>query len=191
TASPLALHHTDQSAPQCAAQRIPSRRDARPRFPARVGHPGAAAGTPGPGRIVPRHRRPAARSEGGSAARDPRGPCLCRGCHHSRYSARHADEPVGPRPRHPTAVDRTGSGATSEVGEMSEITRDTLMAFIDGQLDHDASAAVEAYLAANPEAALELGQMQRQTDAIQALYGPVASEPVPARLDPHRLALRQ
>ena len=74
---------------------------------------------------------------------------------------------------------------------MSEITRDTLMAFIDGQLDHDASAAVEAYLAANPEAALELGQMQRQTDAIQALYGPVASEPVPARLDPHRLALRR
>ncbi|MHA6296871.1 anti-sigma factor family protein [Devosia sp. CAU 1758] len=74
---------------------------------------------------------------------------------------------------------------------MSEITRDTLMAFVDGQLDHDASAAVEAFLAANPEVAVELGQMQRQADAIQALYGPVASEPVPARLDPHRLALRQ
>jgi len=74
---------------------------------------------------------------------------------------------------------------------MSEITRDTLMAYADGQLDAEARAALEAAIAANPDAAAELAQLQRQTDAIQALFGPVAREPVPPRLDPHRLALRQ
>lgn len=74
---------------------------------------------------------------------------------------------------------------------MTEITRDTLMAFVDGQLDAEASARVEAYLAANPEAAAEVGQLQRQTSAIQSLFGPAAAEPVPPRLDPHRLALAQ
>lgn len=74
---------------------------------------------------------------------------------------------------------------------MMEITRDTLMAFADGQLDADASARVEAYLAANPEAAAELAQLQRQNSAIQALFAPAAAEPVPSRLDPHRLALVQ
>ncbi|WP_338721055.1 anti-sigma factor [Devosia sp. XK-2] len=74
---------------------------------------------------------------------------------------------------------------------MSEIGRDTLMAFADGQLDEKASAEVEAWLLANPDAANDLAQMQRQNDAIQALFGPAASEPVPPRLDPHRLALAQ
>lgn len=74
---------------------------------------------------------------------------------------------------------------------MSEITRDTLMAFLDGQLDARESARVEAFLSANPDAAQDLAHMQRQSDAIHALYGPVAAEPVPARLDPHRLALLQ
>jgi anti-sigma factor RsiW len=71
---------------------------------------------------------------------------------------------------------------------MSEITRDTLMAFLDGKLDDKSAAAVEAWLKANPEAALDLLHLQRQSAAIQALYGPVAAEPVPARLNPHRLA---
>jgi anti-sigma factor RsiW len=74
---------------------------------------------------------------------------------------------------------------------MSEITRDTLMAYLDGQLDETARAEVEAYLVANAEAALELNQLQRQSDAIRTLYGPVASEPVPTRLSPHRLAVMQ
>ena len=72
---------------------------------------------------------------------------------------------------------------------MSEITRETLMAFVDGQLDPKAHAEVEAWLAANPDAALDVTLMQRQSDAIRTLYGPAAAEPVPARLDPHRLAL--
>ena len=74
---------------------------------------------------------------------------------------------------------------------MSEISRDTLMAFLDGQLDETTSAAVETWLAANPDAALDLAQLQRQSDAIRTLYGPAATEPVPTRLDPHRLALLQ
>lgn len=72
---------------------------------------------------------------------------------------------------------------------MSEMSRDTLMAYLDGQLDEPARADVEAWLAANPDAALDLAQMQRQADAIRTLYGPAAGEPVPARLSPHRLAL--
>lgn len=71
---------------------------------------------------------------------------------------------------------------------MTEITRDMLMAFLDGKLDPATSAEVETWLKANPDAALDLLHLQRQSDAIHALYGPVASEPVPARLDPHLLA---
>ncbi len=72
---------------------------------------------------------------------------------------------------------------------MSEITRDTLMAYLDGQLDPATRAEVDAFLAANPEAAAEHAQLQRQSDAIRTLYGPAAREPVPSSLAPHRLAL--
>lgn len=72
---------------------------------------------------------------------------------------------------------------------MSEITRDTLMAYCDTQLDAATRSAVETHIAAHPEAAAELAQMQRQSDAIRTLYGPTVSEPIPSRLDPHRLVL--
>ncbi|OYX01822.1 MAG: hypothetical protein B7Z15_19365, partial [Rhizobiales bacterium 32-66-8] len=71
---------------------------------------------------------------------------------------------------------------------MSEITRDTLMAYADGQLDQAARQAIEARLAANPEAAAELALLQRQTDAIRTLFGSAGAEPVPARLKPGRIA---
>ena len=74
---------------------------------------------------------------------------------------------------------------------MTEVTRDTLMAYLDGQLDGDAMAVVDNWLAANPDAAVELAQLQRQGEAINTLFGPVATEPVPPRLNPHRLALAQ
>jgi len=74
---------------------------------------------------------------------------------------------------------------------MMDDTRDTLMAYLDGQLDGDARAAVDAWLADNPDAAIELAQLQRQNEAINALFGPVATEPVPPRLNAHRLALSQ
>jgi len=72
---------------------------------------------------------------------------------------------------------------------MSDISRDDLMAHLDGQLDPARRRAVEAHLAAHPEAAAELALLRRQADALRTLYGPVEAEPVPPRLDPPRLAL--
>ena len=71
---------------------------------------------------------------------------------------------------------------------MTEITRDMLLAFADGQLDAEQRLLVEAHLAANPEAAAEVALLQRQTDAIKTLFDPVAAEPVPARLRARRIA---
>ena len=71
---------------------------------------------------------------------------------------------------------------------MSQISRDQLMAYADGQLPETERAAVEAYLGANPEAATEVALMQRQSDAIRTLFAPAGAEGVPARLRPRRLA---
>jgi anti-sigma factor RsiW len=71
---------------------------------------------------------------------------------------------------------------------MSEITRDTLMAYVDGQLDPAERTAIEAWLTLNPDAAVEVTLMQRQNDAIRTLFGPAGAEPVPARLKPRRIA---
>ena len=71
---------------------------------------------------------------------------------------------------------------------MTEITRDMLMAYADGQLEADQRLLVEAHLATNPEAAAEVALLQRQSDAIHTLFDPVAAEPVPARLRPRRIA---
>jgi anti-sigma factor RsiW len=67
---------------------------------------------------------------------------------------------------------------------MSAVDRDTLMAYLDGQLDAPARASVEA----DPVAMAELSTLQRQSDAIRTLFAPTAAETVPARLDPHRIA---
>ena len=71
---------------------------------------------------------------------------------------------------------------------MSEITPDRLMEYADAQLPEADRAAVEAWLAANPDAAADVALLQRQTDAIGTLFGPVGGEAVPARLRPRRLA---
>ena len=71
---------------------------------------------------------------------------------------------------------------------MTQITRDTLMAYADGQLPESERTAVETYLAANPEAAAEVALIQRQNHAINTLFAPAGAEPVPARLKPRRLA---
>jgi len=68
------------------------------------------------------------------------------------------------------------------------ITEDMLHAYADGRLDGSARTAVEAHLEAHPEAAAEIAQWQRQRDAIETLFDPVAGEPVPDRLNPHRIA---
>lgn len=74
---------------------------------------------------------------------------------------------------------------------MSEVSRDNLMAYVDGALDGTERARVEAYLATRPEAAAEVAQLQRQSDAIRTLYGPAAAEPVPPRLSVAALARAQ
>ncbi|WP_137153205.1 anti-sigma factor [Devosia sp. FKR38] len=71
---------------------------------------------------------------------------------------------------------------------MTEITRDMLMAYADGQLEADQRLLVEAHLAANPEAAAEVALLQRQSDAIRTLFAPAGAEPVPTRLRPTRIA---
>lgn len=71
---------------------------------------------------------------------------------------------------------------------MTPVTRDQLMAYADGQLPEAERPAVEAHLAANPEAAAEITLLQRQADAIKTLFGPAGAETVPARLRPRRLA---
>ncbi|MFN4211080.1 MAG: anti-sigma factor family protein [Devosia sp.] len=71
---------------------------------------------------------------------------------------------------------------------MTQITRDMLMAYCDGQLPESDRLAVEAHLAANPEAAAEVALIQRQNDAIRTMFGPAGAEPVSARLKPRRLA---
>lgn len=70
---------------------------------------------------------------------------------------------------------------------MSDITRDTLMAYVDGQLDPTRRQEVEAFLAFNPDAAAEVALLQRQSDAIRTLYAPAGAEPVPTRLALDRL----
>jgi anti-sigma factor RsiW len=71
---------------------------------------------------------------------------------------------------------------------MSQISRDQLMAYVDGQLPEAERATVDAYLAANADAAAEVALMQRQNDAIRTLFAPAGAESVPVRLKPHRLA---
>ena len=63
-----------------------------------------------------------------------------------------------------------------------------LHAYADGMLDVPGRDAVEAYLAAHPAAADEVEAWRRQKEALRALYGHVASEPVPPRLSAHRVA---
>lgn len=69
-----------------------------------------------------------------------------------------------------------------------EVTEATLHGYADGQLDAAGQLAVEAWLAAHPDRAADVENWRRQNAAIAALFRPVASEPVPARLNPHRIA---
>ncbi|QQR36985.1 anti-sigma factor [Devosia oryziradicis] len=71
---------------------------------------------------------------------------------------------------------------------MSQISRDQLMAYADGQLSPDERTAVEAYLVANADAAAEVALLQRQNDAIRTLFAPAGAENVPVRLKPQRLS---
>jgi len=68
------------------------------------------------------------------------------------------------------------------------IGKDALLAYADGRLEGEHKLAVERYLALNPDKAAEVAQWQRQNEALGALFGGVEKEPVPTRLNPHRIA---
>jgi anti-sigma factor RsiW len=70
------------------------------------------------------------------------------------------------------------------------VTNDELHAYVDGELAADRAAAVKAWLANHPEDAALIRDWQAQAEAIRARYAPLASEPVPARLEPSNLARR-
>lgn len=69
-----------------------------------------------------------------------------------------------------------------------DITEALLHGYADGKLAETKRIAVERYLAQHPEKAAQVAHWQRQNEALQVLFAPVANEPVPPRLDPHRIA---
>ena len=68
------------------------------------------------------------------------------------------------------------------------ISESDLHAYVDGALDQAYRAAVERYLAERPDEAERVGAWQRQNEALGALYAHIVDEPVPPRLDVHRVA---
>jgi anti-sigma factor RsiW len=68
------------------------------------------------------------------------------------------------------------------------VTEEELHAYVDGELPAERLNVVETWLAAHPEDASRVAAWRAQIDAIRARYGPLATEPVPARLDLDRLA---
>lgn len=71
------------------------------------------------------------------------------------------------------------------------VTEEMLHAYADGQLSADERAAVEAWLIDHPEQADEVANWQRQNEALNALFAPIAKEPIPARLGPQLIAARR
>jgi anti-sigma factor RsiW len=62
------------------------------------------------------------------------------------------------------------------------VTEDELHAYVDGELPADRQDAVTTWLAANADAAAQVGAWRAQAEAIRARYGATADEPVPERL---------
>lgn len=72
-----------------------------------------------------------------------------------------------------------------------EIDESELHAWVDGRLPADRRATVAAAIAADPELARKAEAYRRQNEEIRALFGGIAAEPAPARLDPRRIAARR
>jgi hypothetical protein len=62
------------------------------------------------------------------------------------------------------------------------LSDETLMAYVDGELDAEARTAVDAAVAADPEVAQRLAQHKALRLSLQRTYDEVLSEPVPQRL---------
>ncbi|TAN16550.1 MAG: anti-sigma factor, partial [Rhizobiaceae bacterium] len=71
--------------------------------------------------------------------------------------------------------------------EQRKITEYDLHAYADGALEEAARAAVEVHIAQDPSAAEDVARWQRQNETLRKLYGSVAAESVPPRLDAYRI----
>jgi anti-sigma factor RsiW len=69
------------------------------------------------------------------------------------------------------------------MSQQQNVTESELHAYMDGELDRRRLAAVEAYLAANPETAERLAAYRRTDDSLRAQFDPVLEEPLPTRLE--------
>lgn len=67
------------------------------------------------------------------------------------------------------------------------ISEEDLHAYVDGRLDPDRRAAVEAFLRDAPEAAARVGAYIAQSQALRAALGAIAGEPLPPSLNLTRL----
>lgn len=76
-------------------------------------------------------------------------------------------------------------------GKPYDVDESELHAWVDGQLPEERRAAVEAAVAADEGLAARVAAYRAQNEEIRALYGDVASEPVPRHLRPQRIAARQ
>ncbi len=65
---------------------------------------------------------------------------------------------------------------------MKNITDETLMAYVDDELDADARAAVETAMASNPDVARRVARQQELRGRMRAAFDGVLDEPVPERL---------
>jgi anti-sigma factor RsiW len=63
----------------------------------------------------------------------------------------------------------------------SPVTQEELHALVDGEIAPDRRDAVDAWLQRHPEDAARVAEWRAQADTIRLRYGPIASEPVPAR----------
>lgn len=67
---------------------------------------------------------------------------------------------------------------------------DELHAYVDGQLPAERRAAVEAWLAANPDAAARVRGWKSDTETLRSAWGNAAALPAEPRLDPARIRRR-
>lgn len=71
------------------------------------------------------------------------------------------------------------------------IGEDDLHGYVDDALPSARRAEVEAYLADHPEVSTRVARYGAQNEALRALYAPVASEPIPVRLNPGHIRSRR
>jgi anti-sigma factor RsiW len=70
----------------------------------------------------------------------------------------------------------------------ARITETDLHAYVDGELEPGRRAEVDRYLAEHPLDADRVRDWHRANESLGALYAHIVEEPVPTRLDVHRLA---